>query len=294
MAKIKRSTGEIIFEYFNMALMIFIVIITLYPMLYVAFASFSDSAQLLQHRGLLLKPLGFNLNAYKLVFKNPMIVKGYRNTLFIVVVGVAINVFMSSLGAYFLSRKNVMLKGPITFFIVFTMFFSGGMVPFYLTVKDLGITNTLWSAIIPFMISTYNMIIMRTAFSAIPDSLEESAKLDGAGHFTILTRIVLPLSKAVIAVMVLYYAVDKWNGWFWSSVFIRNRELYPLQVILREILLQNDTNAMTGGINAMDQEAVSESIKYATIMVATVPVLCIYPFVQKYFVKGVLIGSVKG
>lgn len=294
MAKIKKSAGEIIFDCFNILFMIFIIIITLYPMLYVAFASFSDSARLLQHRGLLLKPLGFNLNAYKLVFKNPMIVKGYGNTIFIVVVGVTLNIMMTSLGAYFMSRKNVMLKGPITFLFVFTMFFSGGMVPFYLTVKDLGITNTLWSTIIPFLINTYNMIIMRTAFLAIPDSLEESAKLDGAGHFTILARIVLPLSKAVIAVMVLYYAVEKWNGWFWASVFIRNRELYPLQVILREILLQNDTNAMTGGINAMDQEAISESVKYATIMVATVPVLCVYPFLQKYFVKGVLIGSVKG
>lgn len=138
------------------------------------------------------------------------------------------------------------------------------------------------------------MIIMRTSFAAIPDSLEESAKLDGAGHWTILIRIVMPLSKAVVAVMVLYYGVGIWNSWFWASTFLRTRELYPLQVILREILLQNDTNIMTAGVGVIDQEQAAETVKYATIIVATLPILCVYPFLQKYFVKGVMIGAVKG
>lgn len=174
------------------------------------------------------------------------------------------------------------------------MFFSGGMIPFYLTVKNLKITDTLWSLISPFLVSTYNLIIMKTSFQALPMSLEESAKLDGANDFTVLFKIILPLSKPVIAVMVLYYGVGIWNGWFWASVFIRTRELLPLQVILREILLSNDTAGMTAGTSVGDVEGVSETIKYATIMVATLPILCVYPFLQKYFTKGVLIGAIKG
>lgn len=294
MAMIKKSLGERIFDALNVIFMILLIIVTLYPVLYVVFASFSNGTALMKHRGLLVGPLGFNINAYKMVFRNPMIIRGYGNTLFILMVGVSLSIVMTSLGAYFLSRENVMWKTPVMFLIVFTMFFSGGMIPFYLTVKDLGMIDSLWSVIVPFMINTYNMIIMRTSFATIPISLEESAKLDGAGHWTILTRIVMPLSKAVIAVMVLYYGVGIWNSWFWASTFIRTRELYPLQVILREILLQNDTNIMTAGVGVIDQEQAAETVKYATIVVATLPILCVYPFIQKYFVKGVMIGAVKG
>ena len=176
--------------------------------------------------------------------------------------------------------------------ILFTMFFSGGMIPFYLTLKDMHMINSRWGLIVPFMISTYNMIILRTSFESIPDSLTEAAKIDGAGHMTILFRIILPLSKAIMAVMVLYYGVSIWNGWFWASTILRDRELYPLQVILREILISNDIQAMNGGAGG-DAEAIAQSIKYATIMVATVPILFVYPFLQKYFTSGVMIGAVK-
>jgi putative aldouronate transport system permease protein len=218
-----------------------------------------------------------------------MILLGYRNTLFILVVGVGLAILMTSICAYFLSRKNVFFKKPIMMAIVFTMFFSGGMIPAYLNLRDLRLTNNLWGLIIPGMISTYNMIILRTSFNSIPESFTEAAIIDGAGHIQILFRIILPLSKAILAVMVLYYGIGIWNAWFWASAILRRRELYPLQVILREILLQNSALEMSGG----DQDAIAETIKYATIIVATVPVLCIYPFLQKHFSRGVLLGGIK-
>jgi putative aldouronate transport system permease protein len=271
-----------------------LVLVTLYPLLYVALASISDATQLVTHRGLLLKPLGFSLEAYVSVFKNPGILIGYRNTLFILVAGVTINLLMTALGAYVLSRKNVMWNKAFIFIIVFTMFFNGGLIPIYLIVKNVGLLDTLWSTIIPFAISTFNLIIMRTAFMAVPESLEESAKIDGANHFTILFKIIIPLSMPVIAVMILYYAVEKWNGWFYASIFIKDRELFPLQLTLREILIANSTDNMTQGADAGDRFQIGETIKYATIMVATIPILCVYPFVQKYFVKGVMVGALKG
>lgn len=291
--KVKRSKGERIFGVFNYAFLSLIMVICLYPVWYVAVASFSDSNQLMQHSGPLLSPLGFSIDAYKKVFQNPMIAKGYMNTLFILVVGVVLDLIMTSLGAYFLSRKNVMFKRGIMMLIVFTMFFSGGMIPFYLNLKDLSLTGSHWGLIIPFMINTYNMIILRTSFESIPDSLIEAAQIDGTGHITVLTKVVLPLSKAILAVMVLYYGVSIWNSWFWASAIIRDREMYPLQVILREILMQNDVSSMTTGSSAVDTEAIGMTIRYATIIVATVPILCVYPFLQKHFTKGTMVGAVK-
>ncbi len=291
--KIKKSKGERAFQVFNYAFLMLIMLVCLYPVWYVAVASFSNSNVLTQHSGLLFRPIGFSMDAYKKVFQNPMIGKGYLNTLFILIIGVFLDLVMTSLGAYFLSRKRVMFKKPIMLFIVFTMFFSGGMIPFYINLKELHLTNTLWGLIIPFMITTSNLIILRTSFESIPESLIEAAQIDGAGHIRILTTIVLPLSKAMLAVMVLYYGVSIWNSWFWASAILRNREMYPLQIILREILLSNDTSSMTAGASATDTEAIGMTIKYATIMVATVPILCVYPFLQKYFTKGTMVGAVK-
>lgn len=291
---IKKTWGEKIFDVVNVLIMLLLVVICVYPILYVFFASLSDSDKLLAHSGLLLKPLGFNIDAYMKVFKNPDIIRGYGNTIFIVVVGVFLNVFITSLGAYVLSRKDAYFKGILMKLITFTMFFGGGLIPMYLTIKDLGLLNKIWALIIPGLISTYNLIIMRTSFMAIPDSLEESAKLDGANDFTILFRIILPLSKPVIAVMVLYYGVSHWNSWFSAMVYLRDRTLYPLQLILREILINNSTANMTGTAGIGEAALIGESIKYATIMVATLPILAVYPFLQKYFVKGVMIGALKG
>lgn len=290
--KVKVSRKERMFHVINYIVLTIIALICLYPMWFVVMASFSNSSRLMAHSGFLLKPLGFNLQAYLKVFENPMILKGYVNTLFILVAGVALDLVMTALAAYFFSRKGVMFKKPLMLFVLFTMFFSGGMIPFYLNLKDLHLINSRWGLIIPFMINTYNMIILRTSFESIPDSLTEAARMDGAGHITILFKIILPLSKAIMAVMVLYYGVSIWNAWFWASAILRDRELYPLQVILREILISNDLQAMNGGAGA-DAEAIAQSIKYATIVVATVPILFVYPFLQKYFTKGVMIGAVK-
>lgn len=291
----KQSFSEKIFDGLNYGFLTFMAVITLYPFLYVIFASFSDSKLLMAHRGLLFFPIGLNTEAYKLVFNNPSIASGYAVTLIVLVVGVALNILMTSLGAYVLSRKQFYFKNIMMVMIIFTMYFSGGLIPRYLLLNNTyHLGNSLLALILPTAISTWNLIIMRTNFMAIPDSLEESARLDGANDFIILFRIILPLSKAVIAVMILYYGVSHWNAWFDAMIFLRERHLYPLQLILREILIDNSTGNMMSDISTGDQAAIGESIKYATIIIATGPILLVYPFVQKYFVKGVMIGALKG
>ena len=289
----KRSLGEWTFDGINISFLTLLVIITLYPFAHVIFSSISDYSELIKHVGVLLRPLGFSLGAYKMVFKNPMILRGYLNTIFIIVVGTSLNLFMTSLGAYVLSRKRVYWRNFIMFFIVFTMFFQGGLIPFYLLVKNVGLANKLWAVIIPYSIATYNLIIMRTYFLTIPDSMEESARIDGANDFTILFRIILPLAMPVVAVMILFYGVYHWNSWFPAMIFIRRRELFPLQLILREILIQNALADMFSEVATMDDEPVGETIQYATVVVATVPILFVYPFLQKYFIKGIMIGALK-
>jgi len=293
--KIKASVGERIFDAVNIVFMIIMIIITLYPMLYVVFASFSNPGKFMMHYGPLWYPLDFTLVSYKAVFKNPNIWNGYRNTLFVVIVGTTINMLLTIIGGYVLSRKNWLLRRPLSLGIVFTMYFSGGLIPFYFVVRALQLDNTLWALIIPTAINTYNMIIMRTAFASVPDSLEESAKLDGASHFTILFKIMVPLVVPTIAVLILYYAVGHWNSWFNAMIFLtRSRSKFPLQLILREILIQGSLTEMTLGAGMDDKEMISETIKYAVIVVSTVPILCLYPFLQKYFIKGIMIGAIKG
>ncbi len=289
-----RSPGEKSFRLLNSVFMMAMIVITIYPFLYVIFSSISESRQLVAHTGLLIAPKGFTLEAYGMVFKNPNIIGSYLNTVLIVSLGTLCNLFMTSLGAYVLSRKGVPWTRVVMLMIVFTMFFSGGLIPMYLLVNNwLHLGNTLLAVIIPTVISTWNLIILRTSFGSIPDSLIESAWLDGANDFVILFKLVIPLSLPVMAVMILFYGVGHWNAWFSAMIYLRDRDLYPLQLILREILIQNSTAYMSGDANSGDVEAVSESIKYATIIVATLPILLVYPFLQKYFVKGVMIGSIK-
>lgn len=291
----KKSFGEMAFNVFNVAFMTLMIVVTLYPFVYVFMSSVSDSTRLLSHTGLLLKPLGFNTEAYTMVFRNPNIISGFRNTLLIVSIGTTLNLIVTCLGAYVLSRKGVPWARPVMLMIVFTMFFSGGLIPTYLLVNNwLGLGNSLAAILIPGLISTWNLIILRTSFQSIPESLIESARIDGAQDFTILFRIVIPLSMPVIAVMILFYSVGHWNSWFSAMIYLRDRSLFPLQLILREILIQNSTQFMASDASSGDLEAIGESIKFATIIIATVPILVVYPFLQKYFVKGVMIGSVKG
>lgn len=289
----KQSLGSRIFDIVNVLLILGLVLIVIFPLLHVVMASLSDPYRFVQHEGMLMLPDGFSTAAYEAVLKNKNIWTGYRNTIFIVTVGTAINIFFSLIAAYVLSRKNVMWNSVIMLAIVFSMYFSGGMIPFYLVVKGVGLNGSIWSLIIPTAVDTYNLIILRTAMASVPESLVESAKLDGASHWRILWSIMVPLVKPTIAVICLFYAVTHWNSWFNAMLFIRDKSGYPLQLVLREILLQNDTTAMTAGSGG-DEYLISETIQYATIVVATLPILAIYPFIQKYFVKGVMIGAVKG
>jgi putative aldouronate transport system permease protein len=290
----RESVGERIFGVGNAAFLIVLMIVMVYPLLFILFASLSNANELTQHRGLLFAPIDLTFEAYRRVFQNPLILSGYRNTLFIVIVGTSLNVFMTALGAYALSRRNVLFKNPIMFFIVFTMFFSGGLIPSYLLVgQTLHMQDTLWALIIPGAMSTLNLIIMRTAFNAVPVSLEEAARMDGANDWTILFRIVIPLSWPVVAVMILFYGVGHWNAFFSALIYLRDRDLYPLQLVLREILITNNVQNMTTDVAGGDVQAIGETIKYATIIVATVPILFVYPYLQRYFVKGVTIGAIK-
>ena len=290
----RKTPGEIILLVFIYAAVTLVGFVCLYPMLYCLAASFSDPMKLLTHSGALFFPTGFSLRGYQVVMNNPNILIGYRNTLLYVAGSLIVGMTLTPLGAYALSCKGYPFRKAIVFLFVFTMYFSGGMVPNFLTISAYGMYNTAWAIILPTAVSTYNMIVMRTSFRAIPQSLEESARLDGAGDFTILFRIIVPCAKATIAVMVLYYAVAQWNGWFDAMIYLQDRSKFPLQLFLREILLININNANNAaGNDAADVLYLDTLVKYAMIIISTVPILCIYPFVQKYFMKGVMMGSIK-
>ncbi len=290
----KKTTGEKIFSAFNIVLMVFIIIVTLYPIYHVLMASFSDAKQLMAHRGLLLRPAGFSTFAYRRIAENQMILTGYKNTIIVLVINLALNMFLTLCAGYFLSRKNVKWRNIVMMMITVTMYFNGGIVPAYMVVKTLKMDDTLWALIIPTVMNTYNLIIMRTGFMGIPDGLEEAAKIDGAGHMTILFRICVPVIMPTIAVLLLYTVVGTWNAWFYASIFIKTRELYPLQLVLREILILSDTSQMAASVGMGDVEALTATIKYGVIIVSTVPILCLYPFLQRFFEKGVMVGSLKG
>lgn len=282
------------FEIFNTLYMLMMIVITLYPLYYIVMASFSDPSLLIQHRGLLFRPCGFSTLGYEAVLNNHEIYIGYGNTLIYVIVGTALSLIVSSLLAYALTKKNIKYGKQMTLFVIITMFFSGGMIPIYLVVRGIGLLNTRWAVILPSMINVFNLIILKTSFMSIPDSITEAATIDGANDFIIWGRIIMPLSTATIAVFVLYTGVAYWNGWFNAMIYLKKRTLYPLQLFLREIIVNSSTSDMANNLGTGQSASLEEVIKYSTIIVSTVPVLCIYPFVQKYFVNGVMIGAVKG
>ncbi len=293
--RIKTSKSEKLFNIINIIIMLLMIIITVYPFYYVLICSFSEGSQLMSARGFILRPLGINFEAYKSVFGNPNIFTGYKMTLIILILGTFINITLTSIGAFLLTRRNFAIKNVLGYMMIFTMYFSGGLIPTYLLVNNtLKLGDTIWALVLPGAISTYNLIIMRSNFASIPQSLEESAEIDGANDIVVLFKIILPLSLPIIAVMVLFYGVAHWNSWFNAMLYMRTRSKYPLQLILREILLMNETGNMSGGAAVGDAYMIGENIKYATIMVATIPILLVYPFIQKYFVKGIMVGAVKG
>ena len=275
-------------------ILVMIGFICLAPMWHTLCASFSSPQALAASKGMLLLPKGeFTLKGYKIVFSNMSIWKSYLNTLLYVVGGTVLGIIMTALGAYTLSRKYFLPAGTLMLFISFTMLFNGGLIPNYILIQKLGLLNNRLALILPTAISVFNLVILRTSFQGIPDSLEESAKLDGANDMQIFVRIVLPLSKASLAVIILFIAVMHWNSWFSASLYLTSRSKYPLQIILREILVDGNTNITSAGADA-SISIYKTLIKYCTVIVATLPILAIYPFIQKYFTKGVMIGAIKG
>jgi putative aldouronate transport system permease protein len=291
--KYRKTPGDYIFDTINYSLLFLLMLATIYPLYYILVASLSSPAAIAKHGTLMLFPVDFNFNAYKAVFSNEMILIGYKNTLRYVVIGTSLNMIMTIFAAYALSRKWLMGRRIFMLMIVITMFFGGGLIPSFLIVQKLGLYNKFWALILPGAVGAWNIIMMRTYFMTIPDSLEESARVDGANDFHILFRIILPVSTPIIAVMILFYSVGHWNSWFGAAIYLQNRKLFPLQLILREILIQGRTADMGNITSNANQVQIAKNLKYATVIVSTVPILFVYPFLQKYFVQGIMIGSIK-
>ncbi|SEM06852.1 carbohydrate ABC transporter permease [Paenibacillus sp. OK003] len=290
------SRGDRIFNMINHFLLIIITLIVIYPLVFVLSASFSDPQAVLRGE-MFLWPKGINFHSYEKIFQNKDILRGYTNTLIYTSVGTLINLVMTILAAYPLSRKDFIGRNAIMALFVFTMFFSGGLIPTYMLIKNLGMLNTFWVMIIPNAVSIWNIIIMRTFFQqSIPNELHEAATIDGCSNIQTLTRIILPLSMPIIAVTILFYAVGHWNAFFNAMLYLSDKDKFPLQLILREILIQGQTNDMVkmSTESAIKQQREVEGIKYAVLVVANIPVLLLYPFLQRYFVKGVMIGAIKG
>ena len=286
-----QTPGEKAFSAVNTVLMILIMIVMLYPFWYVLVCSLSSLSHV-QNTTFILLPDGIHLESYRQVFRDSLVPNAYRNTLIVTVGGTALSMVLTIIGAFCLSRKGLPGRGLLTVVVVFTMLFNGGLIPTYLLVRNLGMLNSLTSLIFPTAISTYNLIIMRNFFASVPDALAEAATIDGASQRTYLVRILLPLSGAAIATITLFYAVDYWNSYFYSLIYITKRSLLPMQAILRQALMTAEFETMMydDGI----QNLPSEMLKDAMIVVTVLPIVCVYPFIQRYFVKGVMVGSVKG
>jgi len=293
--KISKNNNDKVFSFFCYAIVTFLTLSVLYPVIYILSASFSNSDMVVQGK-VWLFPVKFTLEAYKIVFNRAEIWIGYRNTIFYTLLGILINLAMTLMCAYPLARKNLRGRGIIMFICSFTMMFSGGMVPSYILVRELGIMNTTLAMVLPGAMSVYNMIVCRTFIeSNIPGEMLEAAQIDGCSNTQFFFRIVLPLSKAIIAVLALWYGVAHWNSYMSAFLYLRERTRYPLQIFLKEILIQSQN---LGGEDLLGVEnninTIAVTIKYSAIVIASVPLFCVYPFVQKHFQKGVMVGSVKG
>lgn len=286
-----RGVGDIIFHILNTILMILILICTLYPFWYVIMCSVSSISHV-TNSIVLLWPDGFHWESYQQVFRNNLVPVAYGNTIFIAVVGTSISMLLTSLSAFVLSRKELPGNRIMTLFVVFTMLFNAGLVPFYLQVKNLGLLNSRWSLIWPFALSTYNTIILRNFFKGVPDALYEASSIDGSSYICYFFRILLPLSLPSLATITLFYAVSYWNAYFYSILFITDRSLYPIQAILRQILMSSEFNSLM--YDDATQNMPSEMLKCAMIVITALPIICVYPFLQRYFVKGIMVGSLKG
>ncbi|TBL79480.1 carbohydrate ABC transporter permease [Paenibacillus thalictri] len=291
------SRGDRIFDVAVYTILTVIMLGTLYPLLYIVSASFSDPMSIIKGE-LWLLPKHVTLSAYQKVFQNPDILLGYRNSAIYLVVGTAVNIVMTTMGAYALSRPDFRGRYVLTLIFTFTLLFNGGLIPTYLVYKNwLGLYNNLWAMVIPGAVSVWNMIIMRTYFqTSIPGELYEAAYIDGCSNIRTLTSIVLPLSRPIIAVMIMYYGVAHWNSYFTALIYLNDHWRLPLQMVIRSILIQDNMNGMAGGDgeSLVEQLLLVEGVRYAVIVVSSLPMLLLYPLVQKHFVKGVMMGAVKG
>lgn len=294
---IQESRSDKVFVAFNYVFVWFLIAIVAYPLLYIAIASISDP-NLVNSGQVWLWPKGITFEGFERVMKDSEIWIGYRNTIFYTVVGTFINLLVTLPGAYVLSRKDIKGTNIIMFLIVFTMFFEGGMIPTYLLVKNLGMVDTIWALLIPQAAAVWNVIVTRTFFaSTIPKELEETAEIDGCSAFRMFFQIVVPLSMPIIAVMTLFYAVGHWNEYFQALIYLSNESLYPLQLFLKNILVssQIDSTLVAEDASSLaEQQRIGEIMKYAVMIISMVPLLILYPFLQRYFIKGIMIGSIKG
>jgi len=291
----RQTRGDRVFEWVNYTLLTIILLMIIYPLLFVISASISNPQEV-NSGNMWLLPKDITFIGYQKIFQNKEILNGYLNTILYTTLGTSINLVMTILAAFPLSRRDLAGKNVIMALFVFTMFFSGGLIPSYLLVKNLGMLNTVWALVIPTAVSVWNIIIMRTFFQqSIPVEIQEAAAIDGSSDFHMLLKVILPLSMPILAVMTLFYSVAHWNSYFNALIYLTDRDRFPLQLILREILVQNQMDQMSGSADAMtDQILYAQTIKYAVIIVANLPVLMLYPFLQKYFTKGIMIGAVKG
>ena len=289
----KKSIGEKAFDVLMYGCIGISILLILYPLYFILIASISDQ-NLVANGRVFLIPKGIQFGGFKRVFENDLLLSGYRNTILYTALGTVANMVLTIPAAYALSRKDFLPRRVLMFLFVFTMYFSGGLVPTYLLMKDLRLLNTIWVMIIPFAVNVTNLIIARSFFeSSIPDELLEAAVMDGCSNTKFFLHIVLPLSKAILAVITLYYAVQHWNEYFNALIYLKDTALYPLQLVIRDILVMNQ-KASASVSAASSAVQIAEQVKYAVILISTVPVMIFFPFVQKYFMKGVMIGAVKG
>jgi putative aldouronate transport system permease protein len=281
-----------IFKVFNVSILLLIIFLTLYPFLNVVAQSFSSEAAISSGE-VSLYPKGFNVDTYKTVIADSMFWINYKNTVVYTVVGTAISMVMTTMFAYALSKRRLVGRKALTVFAVFTMFFNGGLIPNYVLINSLGMGNTMWAIVIPGAISIYNMLIMKSFFENMPEELEEAASIDGLSQYGILLKIVLPLSKAVIATMILFYAVAHWNSWFPAFLYLDQKEMFPVTIYLRNMIAGATGTAAAGATAADNLTQIAANIKSVTMVLTILPILTIYPFVQKHFVNGVMLGSIK-
>lgn len=293
---LKTRLADKTFVIFNTIFLLLISFLCLYPILYIVAVSFSGAEAVMANR-VWLFPVKFNLHSYELVFNNPFIWKSYLNTIVYTIVGTAFKLVIITMAAYPLSKKRLMGRRAVSFYFVFTTLFSGGIIPSYLIVKELGWINHIWALVVPGAMSVFYFIILRTHFEQIPVELEEAAIIDGVGNAGILFWIYIPLSTAMYAALTLFFAVGQWNSFFTALIYLNEKSKFPLQVVLREIVIASSMTDMgnTMGSKVLkDKLVVSDTLKSATIIIVMLPIMMIYPFVQKYFVKGMMVGAIKG